>query len=661
MNQRSRILAGLFGLAIAYAVIANVVYPRWIEPLVKIDERIAAREEELAKLQKLESQTEQAKREYISFMERAGSTDIAKVETAARERINRLINKYNLEHASVTPNRGTVDRKTGLTRMTLTISAEGTLKDATLFLKDLAEIPQLMEVTSATLYPVSEAGKGRDKGRTEERVAIRAPVELLVLPQDRILGKRIADADLNPPEQIVRHQDRDYTLIWDRTPFTEYIPLDPLVVNAGGAINVEVGQPAAIQATAQGGDGNYTFEWTPKEGLTDPGTARTNVDTSAIGNFLYTVAVIDGKENKASATVRVTVKEPPPPPTRVVETPTERPPPPPPVMKPVRMRSPNARDLQLAMILTRVEDDEQSGGVMVYDSRMRQTHYVAVGEPFEGGTLVYVHPRAALVEWRDEFFVYPVGGMLDQEISLDQTEDYPYLKRAVEFHREAKLAAAKEQAESPAAGENVLPADEETAAQGDSPAADGPPEQGAGSPPEEGAQPPDAAAGQPPSSEASPPVRRVAPRRKGLRPSPTPPSAHPRPGESTGDSEGSAAPGGQPAGASPKTVPVQKPAGAEGVEEGRNAAPRSGSSGAPAGGPTPGTQPTPVANQAAEGGPGATPEPTNNVMDAQSEERTDGTLPTPNLTSKEREERRKQIIERLKKEREERRKRRSTK
>jgi len=39
MDRRTKILGGLFGLAVLYALLSGVVYPRWIKEWINLDER----------------------------------------------------------------------------------------------------------------------------------------------------------------------------------------------------------------------------------------------------------------------------------------------------------------------------------------------------------------------------------------------------------------------------------------------------------------------------------------------------------------------------------------------------------------------------------------------------------------------------------------------
>jgi len=84
MNQRTKILTGVFLAAIAYAIISSVVYPNWIEPLVTIDERIAIQQKNLDELNELEEKVNQARFDYKMLVNRIGTFDPAKLQNHAR-------------------------------------------------------------------------------------------------------------------------------------------------------------------------------------------------------------------------------------------------------------------------------------------------------------------------------------------------------------------------------------------------------------------------------------------------------------------------------------------------------------------------------------------------------------------------------------------------
>ncbi|GAF79125.1 unnamed protein product, partial [marine sediment metagenome] len=157
MDRRMKILAGLFGAVIAYALVNTVVYPRWIEPLLTIDQIIAQRRKDYNRLEAVEDEVRRAKEEYEALVSRVGSFDIGKVETDIRDRLNQLIDKHQLQDLKVSPSRPTKDGKTGLEKMVITVSAVGTLKSGVEFLEDVAGLPQLVRVGNAAVYPASRS------------------------------------------------------------------------------------------------------------------------------------------------------------------------------------------------------------------------------------------------------------------------------------------------------------------------------------------------------------------------------------------------------------------------------------------------------------------------------------------------------------------------
>ncbi|MBU0717550.1 MAG: hypothetical protein KJ749_04815, partial [Planctomycetes bacterium] len=206
MDRRTKILAGIFGAFIAYAVLGNVVYPRWIEPILVIDERIAERRAYLTELQRKEDEVWDAKREYKNYLDRVGSLDKSKVENTLRERINALVENCKLEDVGTTWGsvRARTDKKTGITSMTIVVSAAGTLQGAVRSLKELAELPNLAQLGSVKITP-DRGGRG---SQSTDRVDIRIPLEVWVLSVPRIMEKRFEDEDLNQPESYVRHDGR---------------------------------------------------------------------------------------------------------------------------------------------------------------------------------------------------------------------------------------------------------------------------------------------------------------------------------------------------------------------------------------------------------------------------------------------------------------------
>lgn len=437
MNRRTKILTALFAVVIGYVAVSRAVYPAWIKPFFSLDARIAERGKELARLEALADEVEKARWEYRGCVERIGTFDVGRVEMDVRDRLNGLIEKYKLQSASVAPSRPVEDRKTGLTATVITVSAVGTLESAVNFLKEVSELPELVRVGNPTMYPTSSGRKGADK----DLVNVRVPVEVLVLPQQTVVG-RIDLTELKKPETFVRHAERDYSPIWKGTPFTEFVPLAPLRVDVQRTITVETGQPAGLQATPSGGDGNYTIAWSPADGLVDPMSPHPTLDTSTARTQTYTVTVADGAESKpATASVAVTIREPKP-----VEPPPDQPAVVLQIVDTGPQRWPDARFMQIVMTLLRSVGPDRTNELMVYNTRTKETTYYRSGADFDGGTLVFVHQTGGLVHRKGQYFVYPLGGTLEDHLEASAAGGYPELKAAVERAEVGARARAEAEA-----------------------------------------------------------------------------------------------------------------------------------------------------------------------------------------------------------------------
>ena len=77
MDRRTKIFGALFGACLAYALISSVAYPRWIEPVFTIDERIAQQKKEFEKLDAVEADVHLAKLEYRDLLDRMCSKSSA--------------------------------------------------------------------------------------------------------------------------------------------------------------------------------------------------------------------------------------------------------------------------------------------------------------------------------------------------------------------------------------------------------------------------------------------------------------------------------------------------------------------------------------------------------------------------------------------------------
>lgn len=457
MDRRTKILASVFGVAVVYALLSSVVYPRWIRPFFTIDEQIARRARELERLQAAQERFDEAAAKYRDFVARVGSYDANAVANEVRRQLDELIEKYGFQGAGTTPGRSREDRRTGLVTRTITVSGSGTLQSAIRFLRDVEELPQLIRVTNPTLYPASSSRRRRR--RTDvEMVQFSVPVELWVLPRQRLL-RELDPSTLPQPTSIVRHSDRSYELIWERTPFTEYIELEPLVADAGRNMTVRQGRRAELRATVKGGDELYRYEWSGGDGIKHPDKRETMVDTSQPGTTTYTLKVMDNSGNTATDTVTVDVQPIVAKATPEPKKPEKRPPPPPP-----DPRWPDRQSMRLCQALRRSGSHLRVDELMIHDNSRGENVYYRPGDEFDGGELLYVHPRGAVVRRQDEYFVYPLGARLDQDVPVDQADAFPKLKAIGVWLKEQEADARADEA---AAAQAVQGSDADTAAPGD--------------------------------------------------------------------------------------------------------------------------------------------------------------------------------------------------
>ncbi len=84
---------------------------------------------------------------------------------------------------------------------------------------------------------------------------------------------------------------------------------EPLEVTATAEPEViNEGETSQLHAVANGGDGNYTFEWEPAEYLDHPDSADP-VATPVLESTMFTVTVTDGEGNSARAYVTVEIRD----------------------------------------------------------------------------------------------------------------------------------------------------------------------------------------------------------------------------------------------------------------------------------------------------------------------------------------------------------------
>lgn len=423
----------------AYALLSAIVYPKLLKPMLTIDERVKVARAELDEMLDFDAKVEDARLTYRRYLDRMGSFDAAKLENDVRERLNKLIAEHELTGLTVSGGSGRLSSfgKTDAKRMTLTVQATASLEGAIGFLRGVYELPHLVRVGNVSLSP-SRSSRIKKRKNKPSPMTVKIPIELLVLPAHKLIGKRMVDEDLHQPESLVRHEGRNYALIWERTPFTPYVKIEPLVVTAGEDLDFVVNKRnVSLKGTITGGDGENVITWTTSDGtgewldkLSATNTLRPRIRTSKPFSQIFTLTVTDGSGNIGTAEVEVTISEKT---SRLAENGPE--PEPPKDPGPTLWKNRNKQ--KVVMTLMSRDGEARHDEVMVHNSMARKSTYYRPGDEFDGGELVFVHPRGAIVRRQDEYFVYPIGAKISNDVKAKEANDHPTLRRVTALIREA--------------------------------------------------------------------------------------------------------------------------------------------------------------------------------------------------------------------------------
>ncbi|MHC5110937.1 MAG: hypothetical protein ACYTHJ_13790 [Planctomycetota bacterium] len=449
MDKRTKILGSVFGLFVVYGLYASVIGPRVVQPLFSIKDEIADLSEEKSELEELEAETRQAVREFAEYCGRNGSFNILRIEQQLHRMLVAMMGEHKLEDTDISPTEPRIAKRTRIEKMKVTVKATGTLENAMKFLKDLAEVPQVTRMLSVKVTPVRSRGKRRTRSK-EERVTVSVPIEIMMMPP-QMVAMNVTKDTLDKKSEFVRHENRDYSNIWTKTPFTQYIVYPPLKLSVKESnATVVQGKSLTLEATATGGDGDYIFEWSGGPGIKKPKSKRTTIDTKSDGKRSYTVMVTDGQGLTERASVDVTIEKKPE--KRVAKGKPKPKPKPKKEVYPRRDKEGNNK--QIVMAMTRRNGADRDSEIMISNDRSKETEYYKIGDPFDGGQLVYIHASGAVArqtvsEKSDiDYYAYPMGQRMADGSPASQMEAYPKLKWAADWFKEQD--ALRRPAEEPA-------------------------------------------------------------------------------------------------------------------------------------------------------------------------------------------------------------------
>lgn len=224
MNRREKLLLIAFGVLVALLAGYQMVQRLVVAPLERKRSAIAAQqkrvreyEAELALLPPMVELWQELGRRTID-------TDPARGLIRFQDEMMRLIRESGLgdsDFAVRNPRRQT-DRRTGLTRLHLQLSMEGTLSEVVAWLRRFYELPFVARFESLTLTPSESRGGDRV-------LKVTARVSTTVLPETRLGGVVRPLILEDSGARLVRHRAEDaaYAILVDKEMFWRYVPPPP--------------------------------------------------------------------------------------------------------------------------------------------------------------------------------------------------------------------------------------------------------------------------------------------------------------------------------------------------------------------------------------------------------------------------------------------------
>ncbi len=224
MDKRTKTLAIVFGAMLGVVVFARAIWPRWVKPMLDTDARLTELTEEYDALAAFERNYQDAVMTYKALAGRVGSMKAGDVKDDLQERLNALLQKHKLAQGRISARNISTDRKTGWKTLAFNISGEGPLLSALKFMRDVYELPHVLRVIDPKLVPQS----GSRTSKKVDKVKLSLAVQALVLPSPPILRQGLVSADLEQPENYIRHRGVDLQFVSARKPFLEYVkPTQP--------------------------------------------------------------------------------------------------------------------------------------------------------------------------------------------------------------------------------------------------------------------------------------------------------------------------------------------------------------------------------------------------------------------------------------------------
>jgi len=399
MNTREKKLLIAVGVAIGVAICAKTVYPKWVAPMFDYDKDIARLKDECDDLEFELSRMEHARETYREYVYRTGGTDTDKVGDLFKPELNGLLKQCRLNDVSVGSKSDRTVGKGDLIALNYSVTGEGPLDNVVRFLKCFYEMPYIMRFKTVTLTPEKSTKKrrGRRGRRSQRRDVVKVSGHLEVLVLPAFFGG-VKDPLNEHPSRLVKYRTEEFAWIAELDPFNRPEEEHPVVMDepTGACCVNHECVVTEVKAECDAMDGDWF------ENMTCPAFQCPEASPEPSG---WTGDPERDRKRLQGCYAAI-------------------------------------------------------NAVQVHNGASNRTAWISVGEPFDGGDLIMVHPYGVLVRRKDgsteKEYVYPQGEVLADAVALVEASNVPQL-RAAAYHF---LVEEKDRPPSDVPEPRAAPADE---------------------------------------------------------------------------------------------------------------------------------------------------------------------------------------------------------
>ena len=201
MSEREKRLALVFGAVLVVGIGLKYVYPTMVRPTFDYGANVREAGAELQKLQAEHGELQaRLEAKYDEYVLRTGGTDPDVVKDDMYDCINELLKASKLRSTKVNPKSTSVDKKSGIATLRISVSAKGRFAQCIGFVKRFYAIPYVARFSSLKFAPTH----ARQRADHDE-VKLDAEIEVLVVPYEKLLGEPKGDQPPGWEKSVVKN------------------------------------------------------------------------------------------------------------------------------------------------------------------------------------------------------------------------------------------------------------------------------------------------------------------------------------------------------------------------------------------------------------------------------------------------------------------------